>query len=434
MTNSNIKWAALQPLTGGAYCGTESAVGHPAEFIISYPGFDSVRRNKDGNIVDAGNEFHLLNYLNKKNRSVPYYQFNRQPFQNDNDLNPEILKDGKVVEHPSYDDLDLVVAVPVCAGLSGATSNATPERKAERNCNMIWLAKYTLNVIKPKVYIFENAPRFMSTAGEPVRKEIEQIAADTGYSIGYYKTDTKWHDNCQIRPRTFIFFFRCDGDRKGTPQLGFEHKNVSVEEFLNRIPSDATQQVSVPMSNICKAIIKYMPVMYGDNWRNKVASGSMLEDIIKNKHLDKWNDFIKNSNDASDSMKQQVNRYVEHIHDKTSRNLGFYMVSPTIAKRNGMPSAMFKTIPYVYHYKDDRLYTIREWLSAMGMPYDFEMQGDCIKNYAKIGQNVPARTMQFIANEAINVINNWETVSRSSKQNVVFFDNNKQTTDILKDL
>ena len=34
---SNIKWAAIQPLTGGMYLGAEEAIGHPAEFILSYP-------------------------------------------------------------------------------------------------------------------------------------------------------------------------------------------------------------------------------------------------------------------------------------------------------------------------------------------------------------------------------------------------------------
>ena len=33
----NIKWCAIQPLTGGMYLGAEKVIGHPAEFILSYP-------------------------------------------------------------------------------------------------------------------------------------------------------------------------------------------------------------------------------------------------------------------------------------------------------------------------------------------------------------------------------------------------------------
>jgi site-specific DNA-cytosine methylase len=107
---------------------------------------------------------------------------------------------------------------------------------------MPWLVKCAVKIIRATGYVFENGPRFMSNAGDYVRRQIEEIAREAGYSLGYYKTDTKWHDNCQIRPRTFIYFFRIDDEnRKGTPALGWERKNVSIEEFLNRIPADATQ-------------------------------------------------------------------------------------------------------------------------------------------------------------------------------------------------
>lgn len=76
------------------------------------------------------------------------------------------------------------------------------------------------------------------------------------------------------------------------------------------------------------------------------------------------------------------------------------------------------------HFKYDRLYTIREWLATMGMPYDFIMYGDLTKVYMKIGQNVPARTAQFITSEAISVINNWDSCERIS--GTVLFNNIKQ--------
>lgn len=431
--NKHIKWGALQVLTGGMYFGTEAAIGHPAEFIISYPGFDTVKKDKSGKITDAGNEYYLLEYLKQHNREVPYYQFDRTPFQSDDDLSPKILKDGVSVDHPDYTDLDIVVAVPVCAGLSGA-STASTDRKLECNNNMLWLAKYTLNVIKPKVYIFENAPRFMSEVGSPVRDKLEQMASEAGYSIGYYRTDTKWHDNCQNRPRTFIYFFKVNGDKQGTPQIGFEHKNVPVEEFLNRIPVDASMQMTMPVNPMCQAMLDYVKSKFGEEWRSKVNCASIISYLDKENQLDDWNSYVNNRSDLSDKLKSQISRLVDHIHDKRSQGKGFYETSFTLARLSGMPAAMFKTIPYAFHYKEDRLYTIREWLSVMGMPYDFEMPGDVTKTFRKIGQNVPARTAQFVVEQAINIINNWDTVPRASEMNVVLFDNNKQTTDIIKTL
>jgi len=424
-----LRWAALQPLTGGMYLGAEKAIGNKAEFIISYPGFNAARKDKDGNVAFAANEYHLCEYLKKKDRMVPYYQFNRTPFQNDNDLNPTIVQvDGE--EKPlAFDGLDIVVAVPVCAGLSGATANATAEKKEERNGNMIWLAKFALNTIKPKVYIFENAPRFMSAAGEDVRAELEEIAKAAGYSIGYYKTDTKLHVNCQSRPRTFIYFFRIDDvNRKGCPELGFENLPLAICERLDEIPKDATQQVTLRMGKLQQALLAYIPTWLGDDWRNKMKSGAMIEEVIRCNKLDEWEQFIKEG-DFDESMKKQVTKHVAHIKDKMSNGKGFYMCTPVVAQRKGMPSCMFKTMPNVLHYKENRLYTIREWMTVMGFPYDFEMQGDLQKVFQMIGQNVPARTAQFIVSEAVRIVNQWNDIEREATQNVIFFDN---TTEKIK--
>lgn len=434
MENKKIKYALLQPLTGGAAIGTKNAVGHNAEFIISYPGFDSCSKNSDGDVVRASNEYHLLKYLEKKNESVPYYQFDRAPFQDGMDMNPKFIHNGNESAHPDYTDLDLVVAVPVCSGLSTATvGNA--ETKRTRNNNMLYLANYALRVMQPKIYIFENAPTFMGHAGSAVREELEKLAQETNYSICYYKTDTLLHDNCQRRPRTFIYFFKADGDRKGAPQIGFENKTVTIEEFLNRIPENATQQIQVPMGDICDTILDYVHSYYGENWRDNVRISTLIDDFIKQDKLDDWGEKVASNPKYSDKQKERVLNYIKHIRKKTDECKGFWKVSPSILRKPQLPAAMHKTINTVLHHNEDRCYTVREWLSTMGMPYDFEMQGIYPINYYKqIGQNVPARTMQFIASEAVRILNNWDSVERNNTLNVLFCDNTKQESKILKEM
>ena len=129
---NNIKWACIQPLTGGMYLGAEEAIGHPAEWIMSFKGFSDCRLDKDGNIKSASNEYHLLEYLKKHNKDVPYYQIHAEPFKIKIDcLNPDITIDDNI-ELPDYNNLDLVIAVPVCSGLSMVTS-AGENTKNERN-------------------------------------------------------------------------------------------------------------------------------------------------------------------------------------------------------------------------------------------------------------------------------------------------------------
>jgi site-specific DNA-cytosine methylase len=100
---------------------------------------------------------------------------------------------------------------------------------------------------------------------------------------------------------------------------------------------------------------------------------------------------------------------------------GYSRVNSTV------PAVMFKTIPSLLHYKENRLFTIREYLHLMGMPVDYELPGDINCNYAKIGQNVPSRTAQWIVSEAVRIIENWDTIPRNLND-VLFVDNTKQKT------
>ena len=258
--------------------------------------------------------------MENKNEYVPYYQFDRKPFQDDMDMNPKFICNGTESAHPDYSDLDLVVAVPVCSGLSTATIG-TSETKRTRNNNMLYLANYTLRVIKPKVYIFENAPTFMGHAGEVVRAKLEALAKETNYSIAYYKTDTLLHENCQRRPRTFIYFFKEDPAHKGVPELGFENKTLSIKEFLDKIPKDATQQFTVPMGDICDTIVDYYHSLNDSDWRNKLKATVLVDDLIRSDKLETWRDWVNTSDKYSYRTKKKVTDYVAHIRDKQNKDL-----------------------------------------------------------------------------------------------------------------
>ena len=108
--NKKIKWCAIQPLTGGMYLGAEKALGCPAEFILSYPGFGDEHYDKKTNeLVSAGNEYNLMKYLDKVGRRPEYKVFNRKPFQNDTDyvVNLYCTKDNIFISG-SYDNCAII--------------------------------------------------------------------------------------------------------------------------------------------------------------------------------------------------------------------------------------------------------------------------------------------------------------------------------------
>ena len=422
--NKKIKWCAIQPLTGGMYLGAEKALGCPAEFILSYPGFGDEHYDKKTNeLVSAGNEYNLMKYLDKVGRRPEYKVFNRKPFQNDTDLNPEIMSTQWTLNEDKeldYSNMDVCVAVPVCSGLSTATIG-TNEAKEARNCNMLWISRYALSVIKPKIYIFENAPTFMGERGGYIRERLEKLANDNGYSIVYYKTDTQYHDNCQKRKRTFIIFFK----KEFSPKMEFEHVEVNYDEYLGRIPKDATQQVALDF-NVVNYVnmfcMEYLKKCFGDNWRDEVKD--IFKYIFKNNLFPKVLDYVDNESDATQKQKDQMHRFVEHVEKKLAMNKGFYHALPYIPRDGKLPAVMFKMMQSCLHPHEDRLLSIRECLHLMGHPHDFELYGLPLREYPKIGQNVPVRTAYWIVSEALRAYDRDNDLEEQKQ--VRFFDNIKE--------
>ena len=94
-----IKWGILQPLTGGMYFGTKTATGCDAQWILSYDGLNSPIKDKEGNVVDGGNEYHLTTYLKKHNCMPPYYIFkDRKMFQCDIIFELYIIRERIVIK------------------------------------------------------------------------------------------------------------------------------------------------------------------------------------------------------------------------------------------------------------------------------------------------------------------------------------------------
>ena len=403
MNKQNIKWLAIQPLSGGMYLGTEEAIGHPAEAIISFKGLRNISE-KNGQIISVGNEHYLQTYLTKHNRMPDYYEFNNGMF--DKDISLENDLDVK------FENIDLVVAVPVCSGLSMATSTTNKDTRDSKNCNMKFITHFAITQIKPRIYVFENAPTFMSNSGEHIRKWMEELAKENDYSITYFKTDTKLHENCQRRPRTFIVFSKTES----APIFNFENSNIEITEFFKNMEKSlfnndklTTSHHNYPMLDFCKNL-------YGENWRSKLTSSNLLTHIINEGKVDKFLEFAKSYDNY-----EKIEKYVNHVEYKLSIGKNYYSEDFTIPK-DVMPPVQYRSMPNYLHPIEDRTCTIREYLSLMGMPNDFEWYGNS-NNICKIGQNVPVKTAKYIVNECLETLMNNRKYSNSK---VLFIDNIKQ--------
>lgn len=435
--DKHIKWGFIQPLTGGFYIGARKAIGHDADWIMSFPGFADklIKKHKNGNeTILCGNEYNLLKWLEKQHIKIPYYTFDRQPFDIDfsNIKETKILSDDNT--QPNFEDIDLVIALPVCSGLSRiTTSNTKTETRDAKNSNQLFITEYTLSVIKPKMYVYENAPALYSVTGSDMRQQLENIALEHHYSILYYKTDTCLHDNPQKRPRTFVIFQRWQ--ENGKPQLpnkfGWEDIETNLIDYLDKIPEDATQQEPIEMSHFNMALLDYTKYLFGENnWREK-SNKDLLSNITISDKYDDFKEFIKNSCPyVTDKEFGQFNHFLDHVKYKLSINKGYYSCNCYLGPDNKVGSIQFKSMQSYLNPKYDRHYTIREALFLMGMPNDFELQGTLNANFPKIGQNVPVRTAQFIISQIVKILEHWDDKKqideRKNNSNVLKQDNTKQ--------
>lgn len=418
MKNLNeMKWAAIQPLTGGMYIGTEEAIGHPAEYILSYPGVGDAQLDENGEVKSAGNEYNLMKYLEKNGKAPNYACFDRTMFQNDHKMDVDIIPSQWTKDESFFANkenltgLDLVVAVPVCAGLSSAT-RGSQETLDARNCNMTWIAEYVLNVLQPQAYVFENAPRMMAETGKRVRQQLEAIANRAGYSIVYYRTDTMLHNNAQKRSRTFICFFK----GQHAPAMGYENAQIDIIPYLSQIPADAPQQVTIDWLPFNNDFVKYAVEKLGDD---AFSQFKVVTKWIAHNNL--FADF-KKWLERHPEHDKTTEHFIQHIYDKYSQGRGWYDMSCFRSYDNKTHAVIFKTMRAELHPTENRLFTVREHLHLMGMPHDFILYGDINKEYPKIGQNVPVKTAKFVVSEILTHMYDNETETPS----VRVFSNLKQ--------
>lgn len=409
--------------------GAEEAFGCPPSWILSFPGLCKHQENEDGSVKSASNEYHYLTYMKKHNKLPPYMAINRGIFDDivdeEKDFNPEFIKtDFSTTDTIDISNTDIVCALPVCSGLSLATRSATDETIDSRNNNMKWVTKYVLKMIKPKAYIFENAPAlYSSDRAKEIREFIEKEAFDAGYSVTYFKTDTYKHNNAQSRPRTFCICWKWqNGTVQAPPVINYENAEISVEEFFKQMPKYINSKPS-EMYYINQMLFDFIRMKYPDSWREKMNKKTIAMTIITENLDNEYIDFIMNSSNVSEKQKETLVHMIKHAREKYDAGSWIYDSTLKLISTDKKISAiMHKNSRSLIHPFEDRLLTTGELAYCMGLPTDWQMYGGDIENYQQIGQNVPVKTARFICSEIMRIVSDWDNLRGVTHANSFFGD------------
>lgn len=354
-----VNYASIVPLIGGETIAMENVFGSRPEYILSYTDFEA-------------NDSQLLNYYN---HSVPYYK----------------LDVGQLAPH----SVDVVNTVCPCAGLSSLSPSSSSD--SSTNDWMVKSAEYVIESIRPTVFWGENAPRLASKMGEPVVNQLRAIAKKNGYTFSIYKTKSILHGLSQVRDRTFYFFW------KGNHVPIFNYYNRPHERIEDTIRNAATNEVD-PMSEILT--------------NEKTPSKEPFYEFVLEEmhggisHTDFFNLIEKTTNPLHyiednrvsyyDVAKWMDDRGYEN-HARKCRRMGDKLkeggniMRKTTEVGKDYIGAFVGHFPYELTHPDtDRYLNVREALSIMKMPKDFQLVGGR-KNVNMICQNVPVTTAMDMA-------------------------------------
>ena len=180
------------------------------------------------------------------------------------------------------------------------------------------------------------------------------------------------------------------------------------------------------MSLMNQLLLGYIKGKFGDGWR-RIFGHIPMDYIINNNLYNEFKQYIDKNHQVSPET-NKIKQWIDHVEYKKSQGLNYYSTALWFYDKNTTtPSVQFKSLQCLLHHSEDRLLTVREALWLMGMPHDFELQGNKEIDGPKIGQNVPVGTAKFIVSEAVKIINNWDNqIREKGGKNIAFYDNIKE--------
>lgn len=386
MNKEQITWAAIIPLIGGLPLAAENIFKKPPEYAMAWSGFQY-------------NDRHYINYMRtKRNWSGKYYVL---------DHVSESVIPNVTYEFDKLPYVDIVCGCPPCAGLSSLSVTSSADSAV--NDHMLNAAKLVLSEVQPIIYMFENAPKLATMKGKPVADKLYVIAKEHGYSMLLYTTESRLHNNCQIRPRTFVFF--CKKSMFGDCVPTFEHINSefrTFEDFINKTVSSENDPMNECINKSKPSENPYYAYCYErvgaeshEDFVNKLCTENKSKNlIVKTLELGEYN-FDNISAWFSEHGFDKIAERVLYMKSKTEIGKGFWTHGITVAKQQ-IPAFIGVMPTSLVHPYKDRYITYREGLTLMGMPDDFCLDSDKLSTVSNhICQNVPVKTAEHMFNQIL---------------------------------
>lgn len=307
-------------------------------------------------------------------------------FDHDNiDVIIDFLKNRKI-------KLDVLVGGPPCQGFSVAGPRDMNDKRNTLYTAMVELA----DRVKPQVVVLENVPGMVQTNGGIGAKRVVEDFAKIGYNMVAKLLYGPDYGLPQIRKRVFFV-----GLKDNTKEFIFPEATVDKEHYIT-----------------CEQAIGDLPslqtadgeIIYGETIQN-------YEIPVQNEYQKKMRAHSKNIQNHIGSIPIAKTKYMISLvpEGKNYKALpeqyrGMYKYHEALTRYHSKkPSRTINTGHRShFHYKWNRIPTVRESARLQSFPDDFIFYGNKSEQYRQVGNAVPPMLGQVVAEALLPYLKDGE--------------------------
>lgn len=280
------------------------------------------------------------------------------------------LEPSEIEKELNGKSVDLIIGGPPCQGFSVAGKRIVDDVRNKLYKNFVRFVEY----YKPKAFMMENVPNILSIGEGIVRDSIVKDFSDLGYKVVYKVLTASNYGTPQNRRRAVFVGFK-DGKEFIFPQQTVEQL-VTSYEALSDLPENSLEDGSdYPMTTNCD----YQKLMRCNS--SKIYNHQITE------HSDKTKEIIALVPDGGNykNLPPELQQ-TRKVHIAWTR-LNSQKPSFTIDTGHR----------HHFHYKWNRIPTVRESARIQSFPDDFIFLGTKTSQYKQVGNAVPPLMAEAIA-------------------------------------
>lgn len=270
-------------------------------------------------------------------------------------------------------NIDVIIGGPPCQGMS-----LSGPRKFEDPRNKLYLSYIRLvEEIRPKMFVIENVPGLVTLFGGQIKDNIIKIFSEMGYSIQYRILCASDYGVPQNRKRVVFVGSRIGEFQYPKPKS----EKITCKMALSDLPALESELGNDAMNYATRATNDYQKIMRKNSKyvRNHIAANhsEQVKKIIS---------LVPDGGNYKDLPE-------EYVH---SRN--FHVAWTRFSSDKPAPT-IDTGHRHHFHYKYNRVPTVRECARLQSFPDDFIFLGNKTQQFRQVGNAIPPVMFWYVANK-----------------------------------